>query len=418
MRQGKVLCGGARGAIGGMRYTMLRRAISRLTRPGAVIGAVLFLAGASPLHGLDTSQAQPGYSHGFPTDPSFFMIGVWLQDTDSAATYKAMGINTYIGLWEGPTGVQLDQLAAHGLYAVADFSAGARKLRNIDVVRAWMQDDEPDNAQPNGRGGYGDCILPDQLARRYREIRSGDSSRPVLLNFGQGVANPRWFGRGELCTSLDRDTYYASASTAADILSFDIYPAAEERQGHVMGRLNLVGEGTTRLKGWAARGQPVWAAIETTHINNPTRRPTPDEIRSEVWMAIVHGATGIFYFVHEWQPTFRSDGIMRYPDAVAAVAQVNREVAKLAPVINSPTLSGVRAPAHITTLAKEYGDDFYVFSVNLEPKPVTATLSLDAQQSGTAIVIGEDRIVPIKDGKIEDRYPRYGVRLYKIPLKQ
>lgn len=31
-------------------------------------------------------------------------------------------------------------------------------------------------------------------------------------------------------------------------------------------------------------GQPVWAAIEPTQINNPSRRPSPQDIRSEVWM--------------------------------------------------------------------------------------------------------------------------------------
>src|SRR5262249_12595813 len=45
--------------------------------------------------------------NGFPKDPSFFPIGVWLQSPTRAMSYKAIGINTYVGLWDGPTENQL-----------------------------------------------------------------------------------------------------------------------------------------------------------------------------------------------------------------------------------------------------------------------------------------------------------------------
>ena len=37
------------------------------------------------------------------SDPSFFPIAVWLQSPGKAPQYKAAGINTYVGLWRGPT---------------------------------------------------------------------------------------------------------------------------------------------------------------------------------------------------------------------------------------------------------------------------------------------------------------------------
>jgi len=36
-------------------------------------------------------------------DPNFFPLCVWVQAPSNAARYRAAGINTYVGLWRGPT---------------------------------------------------------------------------------------------------------------------------------------------------------------------------------------------------------------------------------------------------------------------------------------------------------------------------
>jgi hypothetical protein len=77
-------------------------------------------------------------------------------------------------------------------------------------------------------------------------------------------------------------------------------------------------------------GQSVWTAIETTALD-PARPVKPAEVRAEVWMALIHGARGIVYFVHEWAGGFREDGIFRHPDVVREVALINRTVKSLAP---------------------------------------------------------------------------------------
>src|SRR6185312_11599444 len=64
-------------------------------------------------------------------------------------------------------------------------------------------------------------------------------------------------------------------------------------------------------------------AIETTALD-PNRRPTAAEVRAEVWMALIHGAKGIVYFVHEFEPHFREDAIFRYPDIVEELTRTNR----------------------------------------------------------------------------------------------
>lgn len=381
--------------------------------------ALAVLAVHPAILGAEETQPRPAqFANGFPTDPDFFPIGVWLQHPRNAAAYSAMGINTYVGLWRLPTEAQLTQLEQNGLYLVVEQTLNARALRNSHVIRAWLQADEPDNAQSNGSGGYGDCIMPGQIVDRYREMRAFDATRPVFLNFGQGVANPEWFGRGAKCSQIAPEAYYRPASRGADIVSFDIYPAAEERQSRVMGKLELVGKGVANLKQWSQPGQPVWTAIETTHINHPSRRPLPHEVRSEVWMALIHGSNGIFYFVHEWQPSFREDGVFRYPETVREITQINEQIRKLAPVLNAPSLPNrvtVDAGLEIATMVKRHGNAIYVFAVNMQKKPGTARLVLAGIAGTHAVVLGEDRVVKLEGGAIRDTFEDYGVHLYKIP---
>lgn len=146
-----------------------------------IVVAVLLFVGAS----VSGGELQV---NGFPTDANFFPIGVWLQSPTRAASYKAIGINTFVGLYEGPTEEQLAALARQHMFAVAGQNDVALKSVNRHVIKAWMQEDEPDNAQPIGPGLYGTCIPAIEVARRTQEMKARDPTRPMMINFGQGVA--------------------------------------------------------------------------------------------------------------------------------------------------------------------------------------------------------------------------------------
>ena len=47
------------------------------------------------------------WENGPPHDANFFPIAVWLQNPGNAKRYRQAGINTYVGLWRGPTEEQL-----------------------------------------------------------------------------------------------------------------------------------------------------------------------------------------------------------------------------------------------------------------------------------------------------------------------
>jgi hypothetical protein len=357
------------------------------------------------------------WSKGPSSDPKYFPIAVWLQAPSNAMNYINIGINFYIGLWEGPTEDQLNELNTTGMNVIATQNITGLTNPNNNIIRGWSQQDEPDNAQPDGSGGYLPCISPDVIQGLYRDMRTADPSRPVYLNFGQGVANEEWVGRG-VCTGQDED--YPEYITGADIISFDIYPAVSSYD-NVASNLWYVAYGVKRLRQWADYKKPVWVWIETTHINNLLVRPTPHQVRAEVWMAIIHGAMGIGYFAHEFQPSFIEAGLLAYLDITNAVNEINGRIQELAPVLNSKTVTnGVTVTSSnsevpIATMLKRYNNSTYLFAVAMRDNSTNGIFTLSGiPQSSTLEVIGEDRDLYITNGEFSDDFDGYGVHLYKI----
>ena len=118
------------------------------------------------------------------------------------------------------------------------------------------------------------------------------------------------------------------------------------------------------------------------------------------------------------EPSFRDDGVFRYPDTVREITLVNAQLRKLAPVLNAPALSNrvtVAAGADIATLVKHVDGATYVFAINMQKRRTPARLALAAASGTQAIVIGEDRTIAIDAGALSDDFDEYGVHLYRIP---
>jgi hypothetical protein len=60
-----------------------------------------------------------------------------------------------------------------------------------------------------------------------------------------------------------------------------------------------------RLHEGMIRGiRPVWCMIGCTNIHPNSVKPTPAQVRSEVWTALVYGANGVGYFCHSLAPSY------------------------------------------------------------------------------------------------------------------
>jgi hypothetical protein len=385
----------------------------------ALAAIVLILAGSALAQGPsrnDPDSADPQWTSGVLADEEFFPLAVWLQSPSRAPDYARAGVNTYVALWKGPTEQQLAELKQHGMRVICDQNAVGLKHLDDPTIIAWMHGDEPDNAQFAGEGrDYDPPILPARIIEDYTKLKAADPSRPVLLNLGQGVAWDGWYGRG-VRTNHPED--YAEYVKGADIVSFDIYPACHDHPD-VAGKLWMVADGVTRLREWSDDAKPVWACIETTRISNEQAIATPEQVRAEVWMALVRGARGIIYFCHQFQPEFIEAGLLAQPEILAAVSRTNRQIGRLAPVLNSPTLNDVASvesppDAPVEILCKR-GDATYVFAVAMRGAATSATFQLTAAPPAAHVeVLDEDRTLELRDGRFSDQFAPWDVHLYRI----
>ncbi|QDV32493.1 hypothetical protein [Tautonia plasticadhaerens] len=346
-----------------------------------------------------------------------FPIAVWLQSPDNAGRYREIGINTYVALYRGPTEEQLDKLDEAGMKAIVGQSERSLRFKDRPTITAWMHDDEPDNAQslPDGEG-YGPPVPPASIVEDYRAMKQADPTRPVLLNLGQGVAWDGWVGRG-VRTNHPED--YPEYLEGCDIASFDIYPACHDREA-VAGNLWYVPRGVDRLVSWTRDEKPVWCCIETTRISNPDHTPDPLDVRAEAWMALIHGADGLIYFCHQFEPRFIEAGLLAEPAIAREVASINRRIQELAPVLRSPDrpdLARVESSDEgvpVDSAVRRLDGVTYVLSVAMRDGETTATYRIPDLGDALVEVLGEDRTIEAPGGSWQDRFEGYGVHLYRI----
>jgi hypothetical protein len=358
-------------------------------------------------------------AQGLEAKGDFFPIAVWLQQPSNAEKYKAVGINTYIGLHRGPTEEQLAALEKAGMQVACAQNKVSLEDRWKNVVVGWLQNDEPDNAQakPGGKG-YGPPTTPEVIVDRYKKMKAADPlHRPVMLNLGMAVAWDDWYGRG---VRSHHPEDYPEYVKGGDIVSFDIYPASartDNKEKAYAGKLNYVGNGVKRLVNWAGAKKPVWTCIETTHIGNPEAMPTPRQVRDEVWMAIINGARGIIYFAHEFKPAFIEAGLLHYPDIAEAVKKVDAEVQGLARLINDgKPIEGAKVDARdVTIMSRELAGEKVLFATGMEAGPIKAAFTMPGLSGKKTLeVVGENRTVESVSGKWSDTFTGYEAHIYRV----
>jgi hypothetical protein len=390
---------------------------------GTLAVAAMCVAGRDSRAATTARSPWARWENGPPADPGYFPIAVWLQDPVNARRYQQAGINLYIGLWQGPTEKQLAELKAARMAVICEQNEVGLAHKADRTIVGWMHGDEPDNAQPvtdpvTGKSGYGGPVPPPRVVEEYERLRGADSTRPILLNLGQGVANDEWVGRG---SGARRDDYLTYVQ-GCDAVSFDVYPVAGINKSNGADYLWYVAKGVDRLAAWTQGRRIVWNCLECTRIGNETGKATPRQVRAEAWMSLIHGSTGLVWFVHQFKPTFDEHALLDDPEMLAAVTGINRQIHQLAPILNSPTLkervvvTSDNTDVPIDLMVKQSGGATYVFAVVMRNAPARGSFQVrHLPHAATAEVIGEYRRLPIRDGRFEDRFAPYDVHLYRIP---
>lgn len=371
-----------------------------------------------------TVLANPVFRPSVLDDPDFFPVGVWLQPAnDSAlAMYKEIGVNVYfggIGSYPRPRdGDWLDAVAGAGMYAILPLEEKyiANGLYTNAAVIGWHTQDEPDLSLKEYNGGP---VPPAVLGNQFALSRSQPVQLPVFLNLSCGVGDDRFPGRA---AGFDMFPDYCKS---ADRLSFDIYPCnslgadGEERFCTIakgLDRLYTFGGGTKKL------GFFVEVNKFTKESVDDSRSPTPAEVKSQIWIALVHRAQQITLFCHSW-----AEGKVNVSsidsEMQAALKNIVAEIKEMAPVLNAPFLPEGKCAivkstmgSRVDCLTKEHDGDLYLICANMYNRPDQAEITIPGVQGGTATVLFEDRRVSISDGKIVDDFAPYQIHRYQIDL--
>ena len=237
-----------------------------------------------------------------------------------------------------------------------------------------------------------------------------------MLNLGQGVAWDGWYGRG-VRTNHPED--YPEYLKGCDIASFDIYPASHEKK-EIAGNLWYVPQGVDRLRRWSEGKKDVWCCIETTGIDNADRSRRRSRSGRRCGWPWSTGPRGIIYFAHQFKPKFIEAGLLADEAMARGVADINRQVRELAPVLNAPDVTDGASVASskegvpVDFVVKRHAGGTYLFSVAMRDGETTATFTVPGTGDARVEVLGEGRTIEAVGGRWEDRFTGYQVHLYKI----
>ena len=252
-------------------------------------------------------------------------------------------------------------------------------FRDHPALLAWYLCDEPD-----GQG-----IPPERLVEAYNFVKELDPYHPITMVF---------------CIPARAPDYVA----AMDILMADPYPIPQAS-------VTTVAEWAEQLNRAVGKRMPLWIVPQAFGGGEAWRRePTAREERAMTYLALVHGATGIQYFIR--RPTI---GNPISPSLWSECRRLALEAQELAPVLlsaeDAPSASADSEKIHVTS--RRYRGAVYVIAVNTEGEPAPIAISIAGRHSGDAEVLFEARKVALSRGRLQDMIDGFGTRVYRIPIE-
>jgi hypothetical protein len=424
------------------RRTPGRPRLSRWT----VVALAVGLAAAAGLAALKCAESEPSavppesgtvqlrpadggpsfyarFPNSLPSDPRYFPVGVWLESVLSKADVardRAAGLNLYVGLTSGS---RLPLIAANGMKVIAQQEEwlGRANARGSEAIAGWLLADEIDMQ-----------IAPREGFARLRALRSRmppDDGRLHYNNFGKGVtfwnsdaeaagyvnrfqdvvsADNYWFTDSNICGSSEGGALLADGRrlTARRCRRAANYGSTVERVRRLMR---------------PAGDRPVWSFVEVGHpFSGPgSRGIKPAEVSAAVWSGLIHGARGIVYFNHSFGGAAPTQHALREPAYRAvrkAVARTNARIRGLAPVLNAPFADGfVRTGPALDTMAKYYGDQYYIFAGSRVADPGRVRFRVSCAGDSPLTVVGENRSLAMSGGSFADSFADgNSVHVYRI----
>jgi hypothetical protein len=253
-------------------------------------------------------------------------------------------------------------------------------FRDHPALLSWYIADQPDMRN----------LPQDSLSETYKLIKELDPYHPVTLLVG----SPRNAGKYRDVT---------------DIVMTAPYPVPQGNLQEVKDYVSI-----PKSEFWLEK--PVWVVPQAFGGNEWWKRePNPREVRAMTYMAIIHGATGVQYFIRSAPNSF--------PKSVATwgeCATLAKEIAELMPDIVSSY-----QPPEVTSdnpgiYSRAWNRAGLVTIAVVNEKQDPCTFKLKMSEIGLTIkteVLFENRGIVMVDGVLEDMIDGYGTRVYRIDTR-
>ena len=403
------------------------------------------------------------WSNGPTTSDAWFPVGAWQAHIDSnylgiIAPYSDLGaglvdagVNLVVGTWnwmsEGPGYIQrAKDLGLKVLATGPDMDYLAANPSHASTIVGWQTGDEMDMFRVNDNAPFGPNS-PTTTHNNYLTNKSQDPTRPQHINWGKPMGGWYYTATGGYDTgSRNGDlTLYQKSSEATSVDYYwwtDPYEATPNAFGY--------GAAVDWQRFYARMdnpNKPIWMFVENSRPWDSTTALaiTPFQMEAAIWNSVVHGARGIIYFIHDFNPNngTAERGVWSQPyydrttgDAIIAKMKVvNARLQSLAPVLNSPEIGTISAStgrespsAFITVnstngipidiMVRQYGGQTYVFaqasgdSTHLGSGNTTATFTWVGGGSRTLTVRDESRTVTQTNGIWSDSFTPYQLHIY------
>jgi len=348
----------------------------------------------------------------------FFPIGVFSQPLESFAKWKERGINTLLEVPMNHDPVAWDRAAQQsGLRIIRrPLGDGRGDIGRRDLL-AWSHYDEPDAA---GRI----FTWTPAFEKTFAEWRRIDPNRKVFLNLaGPDVS---WFLTRTDQYSRNYASYYPRLLAVTDWVANDLYPAGgylNKAHASRRGDITLIAEPIKLLR--KLTDKPQFAFIELSEIEAGNvvgaRCPTLEEVRAQIWYAIVHGVRGLFYFpAVVGKNGFQFDGAP--PSLVAEIKKQNALITRLAPILQgqiNPSEFTVTVPEPLEAGWRKGGSSVLLFVVNPRRYAIPAAeITVKGVDATTATLVSESGSLAVVGGKFRDSFAPLGVKVYEISIKR
>ncbi|MET1086457.1 MAG: hypothetical protein ABWY04_04950 [Arthrobacter sp.] len=373
------------------------------------------------------------YPGSLPAGQDFFPIGVWFESvlqTSDLDLDRAAGINTYVQLTDNS---DLSLIRANGSHAMpsaqSPFASGYLVSDEVDMWAGGGSNKWTGNQQGEGvicspaDSGCGFTVQEALTARlpagalRYSNYGKGvtfhlkNPAAAQFVNKYQDVvsADNYWFTDPYICSLVEGGAVFGNGR---DLSNEECRVAAH--YGWTVDRVrSLVNP---------AGSKPVWAFVELGH---PFSEPeslsiTAPQIRAAVWSSIIHGARGIVYFNHSFGGDCISQHILREDcgeQVRPTVTAVNRQIASLALVLNSPSVNGLVSAdsSGIDVSVRVFNGNFYVLAAANRGAEQSVTFTLACGRAGAATVLDEGRSLKVSANAFTDSFANANaVHIYRL----